>query len=440
MTPKPDRDARTKASRRRSGAVGLGWALGILVAVVGVGFLALRSEMGQTLLGGWSYTKSVEQDQSTYYRLKVKLTYKGELQDFDIVVGCNVRRITYKDNSSTYEAGLIPTVFGRRMSDGKGLVVRPPNACQGETTANGRARPDLMPIVIVYNDAQTLDFGTAYLSDDAYESALSVLTFGGATIEKATRQEFDEFRRTQPNLVSRESYWSRAPDDVLKRMNIARAPKPWAYVCEGYKRFRMPDTARTRVREDLPKDHPDYWVPKSTDAAKELADALLAFDSRHFIQTDREGEAPHPTSAFKWPTDDAADFGAMRRAPTPDGALAASYYPASDDYRVDQWPPDRNDWPGYVAAQDKLADMAITFRNTVARGFAYCFVRIFPGNDLRSAIESKRVAARVDDQDVQYTGGGLAAPPSETPILIFERDEYAFLFFRLYIGSTRGDV
>jgi len=240
--PDPGRDKAPRGQRP------IGWMLGIFVAVVGIGLLALRSETGQLLLGHWSFVRSIAQDEGTYYRLKVKLTYKGEPQDFDIVVGCNVRRITYKDGSGTYEAGLIPTVFGRRMSDGKGLVVRPPNACQGETTANGRIRQDLMPIIVVYDDAETLDFGTAYMSDDAYDSPISVLSFGGATIERASRRDFDEFRRTHSNLVSRESYWSSAPDDVLRRLKLARAPAPWAHVCEGYERFRVPEAARAWCR------------------------------------------------------------------------------------------------------------------------------------------------------------------------------------------------
>ena len=49
--------------------------------------LALRSEVGQALLGHWSFVRSIADDRGTYYRLKVKLTYKGEPQDFDIVFG-----------------------------------------------------------------------------------------------------------------------------------------------------------------------------------------------------------------------------------------------------------------------------------------------------------------------------------------------------------------
>ena len=110
MTPNPHRS--TNPPPRLRGAVRAGWALGIFLGVIGLGVLALRSEVGQALLGHWSFVRSIADDQGTYYRLKVKLTYKGEPQDFDIVVGCNVRRITYKDGSGTYEAGLIPSVFG----------------------------------------------------------------------------------------------------------------------------------------------------------------------------------------------------------------------------------------------------------------------------------------------------------------------------------------
>jgi hypothetical protein len=250
-------------------AMRFGWALSLFAIIVGVIFLALRSEMGLALLHQWSVVRSFEQNQGPYYRLKVRLTYKGEPQNFDIVVGCKVRRITYRDKSSTLEVGLIPTVFGRRMSDGRGLVIRPPRACEGETTSNGRIRSDLMPIVVLYEDASNLDFGTAYLSDDAYSNSVSVLKFGGATVEKATRTEFDTFNRTQTNVVTRESFWSaEAGDAVLNQMNIKRVPRPWAYMCTGYKRFKIQDDSRGLVQQYWPGTHPRYWIPDNDNEEK----------------------------------------------------------------------------------------------------------------------------------------------------------------------------
>ncbi len=43
------------------------------------------------------FVKSIEQDHGTYYRLKVKLAYWGTPQDFDIVVGCNLRQTNYEN-------------------------------------------------------------------------------------------------------------------------------------------------------------------------------------------------------------------------------------------------------------------------------------------------------------------------------------------------------
>ena len=132
------------------------------------------------------------------------------------------------------------TVFGRRMSDGKGLVVRPPDACQGQTTANGKVQPDLLPVVVVYENAETLDFGIAYLSEDAYESPLSVLKFGGATIEKATRPSLMRFRRAQKNLITRAYLLDRgAGADVLKQMGYRpEVPSVGRHV-RSYERFRL---------------------------------------------------------------------------------------------------------------------------------------------------------------------------------------------------------
>src|SRR5579864_3305914 len=246
-----------------------------LLLLVGA-FLGLRGGAGQALFGNAGFVKSITDDHGTYYRLKVKLTYWGVPEDFDIVVGCNVHIINYKGGGgSTYEVGLVPTVFGRRMYDGKALVVRPPSACRGETTANGKVQPDLLPLIVVYDNADTLDFGIAYLSEDAYESPLSVLTFGGATIEKATRAEFDEFRRTQVNAVKRELYHSALDSDrLLVQLGLPRVSRNWAHVCEGYIRYRLPDDVRGIAKQYWPEEKPEYWQT-TLDAERNIEQAIF---------------------------------------------------------------------------------------------------------------------------------------------------------------------
>jgi hypothetical protein len=404
------------------------------VAAIGGALFAARTQTAQAQL-----TKSITDDRDTYYRLKVKLAYKGEPQDFDIVVGCNVHQIFYKDGGRTYEAGLIPTVFGRRMSDGKGLVVRPPSACRGETTANGKVQPDLLPVVVVYDSADTLDFGIAYLSDDAYASPLSVLKFGGATIEKATKAEFEEFRRTQENLVTRSIFWTGAAGaDVLKRMNVEPAAKPFARICEGYQRYRLSDELGSLVRQYWPEGHPHYWA-STYEAERALHSSV--FKSRTTLQSDGEGDTPHQPWIF---IDGAADFGMPTRgggglASTVRGSqFASAYYPAASGYRVDKWPADKKDWPRYIASVDRVADMHIDFGAGRTRGFAYCTARAFPDRSLNSALSDKRVFGRIDAEDV----AAVRAPggPSFIPLWIMDRDEYTFHYFHISLGSVRGDV
>lgn len=125
--------------------------------------LAIRAfgEQGRLLLGRWSFTKSVDvksagDERATYYRLKVNLAYKGEPLDFDIVVGCNVRITIYKDNDRTTEVGVAPMAFGLRMKDGHGVVVRPPEACDGQTTENGKVPKALLPLIVTYENADEL--------------------------------------------------------------------------------------------------------------------------------------------------------------------------------------------------------------------------------------------------------------------------------------------
>jgi hypothetical protein len=420
------------------------WLL-IFAVVVGAGLMVSRTEFGKALTGRWSFTRSVEVDQGAYFRLKVRLSYKNEPQDFDIVVACNVRQINYKDNSRTLEVGLVPTVFGRRMSDGRGLVVRPPRACGGETTANGRVLPDLLPIVVVYDDANTLDFGTAYLSQDAYEGPSSALVFGGATIENATRKEFDEFRQAQPNLVSRESYYSALGGDVvLKQMGIARVARPWAHTCEGYQRYRIPEEIRPLVRTHWPEGHPNYWQTDDWRVDNDLAHGIVNSKS---IRADRDDDPFHRFGAFGPIVPDAADFGLPTRAggglvklgpQAPKVRFPPAYYPAANDFRLDKMPADRSDWPRYLLGREHLADVDIDVRDGAMRGFAYCFVSAFPTNDLILAelAKSKEITGIIDGQRA-YSN---RAPHLTPPMWLFERDEYVFRFFRIYLESTRGDV
>jgi hypothetical protein len=113
------------------------------------------------------------------------------------VVGCRVKITTYKDNDRTVEVSVVPTVFGLKTKDEHGVAVHTPQACNGETTENGRVPKALLPLVVTYQSTNEPWFGIAYASEDAYDSPRSELKFLGATISKATREEWRAWRETE---------------------------------------------------------------------------------------------------------------------------------------------------------------------------------------------------------------------------------------------------
>jgi hypothetical protein len=400
----------------------------LIVGLVSIAaILGSDSDFIRAQPGAKSITKSVEEDRGVFYRLKVNLTYKGEPQNFDIVVGCNVRQINYADGGRTVEIGLVPTVFGRRMSDGKGLVVRPPRACRGETTENGQVQPDLLPVVIVYENADILDFGTAYLSEDAYESPLSVLKFGGATIERAIRSEFDEFRKMQTNLVPREAYHAALGSGP-------RVPRPFGHSCQAHQRFRIPEELSPLVRDQWPEGKPAYWVPDTFEAEQRITGAIHRSKALH---SDMTTDPALPWSAWRerW---NAADFGLPTR--TGGGRISArrgylfpaAYYPSSDDRRTDKWPSNHHERAEYLAALKNFAWTSIDVGGGRMRGFGYCFTGIGISQQMGEMIRSK-ILNRVDGEPVLEKRGTRGT-------WIFEGNEYVFRFFRTYLESTRGDV
>ncbi len=417
------------------------WVIGVLTVAVVLAALALGSTTGKALFG-WSFTKSVRVDHGTYFRLKVKLAYKGEPQDFDIVVGRNALQINYKDGSTTSEVGLVPTVYGRRMSDGKGLVVRPPDACHGETTANGNVPPNFMPVVVVYDDADTLAFGTAYISDEAYLSPLSVLTFGGATVEAAKREEFDTFRRDGPsNLVSRDSYHSYQNAEIVAKMGLAKVYPAFGRVCYAYQRFLIPATLKERVRKYWPEDRPDYWMPPTYPLQ---AEAFGDFRDTP-VQRDTGGTFQVPRQFYSGDT--MADHGVARssgggvlRGPPEGYPIAASFYPINGgDAAWTEWPPEPDAWLDYIRRKpEPIIATEVDIRGGQERGFAYCYVKM---DSVRSEsgklLAAKKAVYNVDGQSIRGTPEVWRW--TFLPWFAY-RDEYFFDFTNIYLDTPRGDV
>jgi hypothetical protein len=257
---------RRGSSREAVQSVGKGVRLAVIAfAVIILAVLGTVIEAARVLFDGVSFTKSVKvttpgQDRGYYYRFKASYTYKGEPLDFDIVVGCNVSVTTYKDNDRTVEIGIAPMVFGLKMKDGHGVVVQPPEACQGETSDNGRVPKTLQPLVVTYESADAPWIGLAYVSEDAYESPISELKFFGATISRATREDWQEWRRTEApkNFVTYELLGVNEKN-IYDHLRWKPGYRAMGSVCRGFSWVRLPEPVREAIRPYWPSSKPNYW-------------------------------------------------------------------------------------------------------------------------------------------------------------------------------------
>jgi hypothetical protein len=420
----------------------------ILLALAWVTAIANREHATEQL----SFTKDAYVDHGTYFRLKVDFAYKGEQQHYDIVVGCNVLNIHYKDSSSTYEAGLTPTVWGQRMSDGKAVVVRAPDTCRGDTTANGGVPADFLPVMIVYDNADTMAFGIGYMTDDAYRSPKSVLRFDKATVERATRAEFDAFRATGPqNIITRSQYHSAQNDYQLALLGLPRSYPAFGRSCSAFSRWKLAEPEREIVRKYRPANAARYWTISQTlldtTTQASLTSEIREARKKAKKQTRDDGLALGVNGGFWQP-----DFGALRRDGTQLVGLqasskgssttkAAAFYPADTSMRQDKWPVERTARIAVYEALQSVNTTNIDVDDGRNRGFAYCYLGDRPPTkELGDKVWALPATTTIDGKDVvagapEHWGYGFYRAE-----LVFDGDEYVLERVLFNLESTRGDV
>lgn len=408
----------------------------IVVVLLGSGLLLIGQP--QLLFGLLSFTKSVKvsapgQDRSYYYRFKANFAYKGEPLDFDIVVGCNVRITTYKDNDRTVEVGVAPMAFGVKMKDGHGVVIRPPQACKGETTENGTVPRDLLPLVVTYENAEAPWSGIAYASEDAYESPLSELKFFGAAISKATFEEWQEWRRTEApkNFITYELLGIN-PNNMWDSPHWKPGYRVMASGCLGASWIKLPDSVRDLARRFWPADRPFYWFP-----GWEMRRALWS------IAVDSKDPALFEGNRF---SDYSQDLGTAngvqglpRRQP---GAViffkryvAGDVYPARIDRSVNLLRAD-GQLPSEIKAKPEPPRIDAEMRPDL-RGFAYCDDTVFkieemPGGFYGTPVYLSEINGKAINEERESWREG--------PDLVFEHDEHVVLPRRYQIGNIFGGL
>jgi hypothetical protein len=410
--------------------------------VVSIGLLLISAAFAfansRRLVGGSSFTKSVETttagaDRGYYYRFKASFTYRGEPLDFDIVVGCNVRVTTYQDNDRTVEVGIAPMAFGLKMKDGHGVVIRPPQACEGQTTENGKVPQNLLPLVVTYENAEAPWSGIAYASEDAYDSPLAELKFLGATISKATREEWQDWRRTEaPRNFITYALLGINPDNMWDAPHWKPGYRVMASGCLGASWVKLPEGVRDLVRRFWPADKPGYWFPSWEmrkalwNVAVDPKDPLL-FEGNRLLDYLQELASANGSQ------------GLPRRRP---GAViffkryvAGDLYPARIDRSVNRLRAD-GELPSEIKAKPQPPRIEAEARPEL-RGFAYCDDTVFkiedvPGGFYGTPAYLSEINGKAINEELQSWRRGSD--------LDFERDEFVVLPRRYQIGNIFGGL
>jgi hypothetical protein len=394
-----------------------------------------------------------QQTSKTFYRLKASYTYTGkngpEPLEFDVVAGCALQLTKYITGDVSGMSSRVPTMVAYEMSDGGAIGIAIPKACRGSTTSNGFVPADFLPATIQYESATDLSLGMLYASEDAYDSPLAKLKFHGASIEKATQEEFKVFiasDRFKKNLVSIESSKDLGASSIPITDEMRENPRmSWKYRmpmnCYGMARTKMPEVVKEYVRQFWKPGGPRYWLVSPNHSSQ----------MRGWLRGNAEADGePNPLTPPEV-TINGVPFtkydiglhhtggGIVTRKGG--GSLAARnprndfiYYLPPDyfPFELASAPPWVNEVP-MSASRNEIRILA----DQKHEGFLHCFNQWpgYPAKGINTSIANQNTkldlflsGQRVEiSSDDEFTLGG------QHVILIFEKDEYLFWYKRFIL-------
>lgn len=233
----------------------------------------------------------VRVDNGYYFRMHVALSHKGDPIDLTVVVGCSTRYTSHPGDSPSVETMGALRYYAMATTGGHAVAtiaagpdILSESLCLGATTSNGQVPKNWLPMVIWFDRADDLSSGIGYMTQDAYENPSSQLEFHGATVERATKQDYDEFvAKGPPNLFPNFAAGSMGfslpplPQDLTAL--VAEPSRAWLYegrgTCRGAIRLPLTESQRQIIRPLWPQDHPKFWsIPGDYDDVGRVFDSL----------------------------------------------------------------------------------------------------------------------------------------------------------------------
>lgn len=378
-------------------------------------------------------TKSQGVIADDFYRFTSKYIVDGqEPLNFDIVVTCATAVTRYGDRSSSVLSRYMPNLVARRTQAGYAVMVAVPMVCAQQADDFERTnRPErLLPLAIWFDRWDYLDLGLGYWSEDAYENPKARLKFLGASVVRATRQEWEAWRATQPeNLVKREDVPGLGTSQEEQKAWAAWHPgKRWlARQCHGVARFKLTEKQREVVRKLWSTHRPRYWMPpeqQSSVIRDTVSGSGVPLGRNNVILEYQYGGLDGWNQLLA----NRSGYVGQRI-----GHYPAEYYPFNNEM-------------GYPLLSKKLNERAhyyldIDYEGGANKGFVSCYLRsgrypkelaehFFPDGAWPAAWPHlHRLDGRLVDQSGPSTWAGL---------FVIENDEYVFRDFTQYLGGDGG--
>jgi hypothetical protein len=368
------------------------------------------------------------EDHGYYYRFKSAYMHKDERIDFDIVVGCSVRVTTYGDNSSSWDALRYPSNFVKATKDGGAIWQHIQDACQGETTEGGSVPNDFLPGAIYFKDKNDLSFGIGYLLEDAFEGEDADLKFLGASISRATREEFDAFQPiAQTNLIDPKPFTFLRPsptrDQVVGDMWNKKKWMDWApqqFSCHGVKRLPITDpTIKQEMEKYWPKERPRFWTYSKEDRERfgRFSDQKLKADTdprtgAKYAEVDKNHGLPTRVGGGRWRSN---------------GEIPPEIFPSIESDAVPWFGPELLD-----SSTPIYRDVDTGRGKNLGR--AYCYIPLLSWfvNDFMPDYEQRRFVPRVDGEIIYLDD--KPAPAINMLEIFFERTDYIYHSFQIWFS------
>jgi hypothetical protein len=209
---------------------------------------------------------SVEPAPNNYFRMVTSVEVDGrERLDIDLVVECQCDPVKPLGGSTSYRAVRVPFIYGVKTKAGHAVLVLTPLACG----IAEKMPSDFLPLLLWTDNADDLEFLTAYTSEAGDEHSSSRLKLLSVRFSAATAEDHLAWTKTAPKNVVTDGDIFRPHGGKGSYRQIAVSAGQDGSVgrygsigCSGMWRLPIPETDRARVRALWPENRPEFWAPR----------------------------------------------------------------------------------------------------------------------------------------------------------------------------------